>query len=262
MIKRFINDFKKYYKYIAYRTKADLKSEVAGSYLSWIWLILEPTCFMLIYTFISKFIFNSSVEYFTAFIFIGLTIWNFFNKTLVASIKMVKNNRDTVTKVYIPKWVLLMCKISVNSVKFAISFLLVVITMIILKVPITFNILYFIFIFITLFIFTFGVSCLFMHYGVFIEDLSNIANILLKMVFYMSGIFFAIDSRIGEPYSTILSKVNPIGAFITQSRDVLLYSSSIDFIVMMIWFLSSILLCYIGIKTIYKYENTYVKVMR
>jgi ABC-type polysaccharide/polyol phosphate export permease len=72
MIKQFINDIKKYSKYIAYSTKAQLKSEVANSYLSWIWLILEPICFMLIYTFLAVVVFKSKVEYFPIFVFIGI----------------------------------------------------------------------------------------------------------------------------------------------------------------------------------------------
>ena len=262
MIKKFISDFKKYKKYIAYKTKSDLKNEIVGSYLSWLWLIIEPTCFMLIYSFISVIVFRSKIEYFTAFVFIGLTVWNFFSKTLTSSVKLVQSNRDTVTKVYVPKWVLLLSKMCVNTVKFAISFLLVIITMVICRVPISLNVLYFIPIFIVIFLFTFGISSIFMHFGVFVEDLYNITNIGLRMMFYLSGIFYAIDSRIGEPWSTLLSKVNPTGAFITQLRDVLLYKMPMDYMLVLIWGIISIVLCYVGVKTIYKYENTYVKVMR
>ena len=49
---RFINDTKKYWKYTLYAAKSQLKTEVANSYLNWIWWVLEPFCFMLIYAFI------------------------------------------------------------------------------------------------------------------------------------------------------------------------------------------------------------------
>ena len=50
-MKKFINNIAKYYKYAVYSAKAELKSEVADSYLNWLWWIIEPFCFMLIYTF-------------------------------------------------------------------------------------------------------------------------------------------------------------------------------------------------------------------
>ena len=50
---------------------------------------------------------NPIKKYFPVFVFIGLSIWNFFNKMVVYSVKLVTQNRDTVTKVYLPKFILL-----------------------------------------------------------------------------------------------------------------------------------------------------------
>ena len=104
-MKRFYTDLKKYWNYIVYAVKSELKVEIINSYLGFLWMILEPLAFMLIYTFIASVVFKSSVEYFPVFVFIGLSIWNFFNKMVVASVKLVSSNRDTVTKVYLPKFV-------------------------------------------------------------------------------------------------------------------------------------------------------------
>ena len=55
---RFIKDTKKYWKYTIYAAKSQLKTEVANSYLNWIWWILEPFCFMLIYAFVFGLMFH------------------------------------------------------------------------------------------------------------------------------------------------------------------------------------------------------------
>ncbi len=264
MIKRFINDIKKYWKYIRYSTKSQLKSEITGSYLSWMWLIIEPICFMLIYTFISTIVFKSKQEYFPVFVFIGLTMWSFFQKTLVSSIKLVVNNRDTVTKVYISKFILLIVQMGVNTVKFFISFSLVVLFMIFYRVPISWNVLYFIPLFIALFVFTFGLSTIFLHFGVFIQDLSNITTIVLRLCFYMSGIFYNIETSLKSfyPYNKLLVKCVPLTAFITECRHILLYCMPLDVLLISFWICVAFILAYIGLKIVYKYENTYVKVMK
>ena len=100
---KFINNIKKYYKYAIYSAKAELKSEVADSYLNWLWWIVEPFCFMLIYTFVFGVVFKNNTPYFASFVFIGLTAWDFFNRMINGSVKLIINNRDLVTKVYIPK---------------------------------------------------------------------------------------------------------------------------------------------------------------
>lgn len=262
-MKRFINDLKKYKNYMFYATWSELKTEVINSHLGFLWMILEPLAFMLIYTFIAAVVFKSTVDYFPVFVFIGLSIWNFFNKMVVTSVKLVANNRDTVTKVYLPKFVLLIIKMGVNLFKMGVSFLLVFIFMIIYKVPITWNVLWFIPILITVIIFTFGVCTFVLHVGVFAEDLSNLVNIGLRFLFYLTGVFFDLSTKIHDvTYRTILLDLNPLANLIYNMRNVLIYQSSIVGIWTFIWFVVGIFLSYLGIKTIYKYENTYVKVMR
>ncbi len=262
-MKRFFKDLKKYKNYILYASKSELKTEIINSYLGWTWMILEPLAFMLIYMFIAGVIFKSKVEYFPIFVFIGLSVWNFFNKMVVASVKLISNNRDTVTKVYLPKFVLLFTKMGVNMFKMFVSFILVGVFMIFYKVPITWNILWFFPIMVTVILFTFGVSCLMMHVGVFVEDLTNLTNIALRMVFYLTGVFFDLSTRVHNVvYRTLLLDLNPLANFIYNLRNVLIYSSAPVGMWTLIWFFISILLCILGINTIYKYENTYVKVMR
>ena len=262
-MKRFINDLKRYWNYIVYSTKSELKTEIINSYLGWIWMILEPLCFMLIYTFIAVIVFKSSVDYFPIFVFIGLAIWNFFNKMVVISVKLVSSNRDIVTKVYVPKFVLLLTKMGVNLFKMGVSILMIIIFMIFYKVPISFNILWSIPIIITSIIFTFGVCTIIMHLGVFIEDLSNLINIFMKLVFYLTGIFFDISSKINNIYyKTILLRLNPLANLLSSLRNVTLYQKGPDILWLGIWLMIGIVLSIFGIKTIYKNENTYVKVMK
>ena len=182
---------------------------------------------------------------------------------VVTSVKLVNTNRDTVSKVYLPKFVLLFIKMGVNLFKMLISFLMVFIFMIFYQVPITWNILWMIPITITAVVVTFGFSSIIMHFGVFVEDLVNIINIVLRLVFYLTGIFFDLSVKIhNDAYRLILLDVNPIANFIYNLRNVMIYSTSPVGYATLIWFFVGIGLSALGIRTIYKYENTYVKVMR
>ena len=100
-MKRFFNNMKKYYKYAIRSAKAELKSEVADSYLNWLWWVIEPFCFMLIYTFVFGFVFPNNELYFASFVMVGQAAWDFFNRMITGSVKLIINNRDLVTKVYI-----------------------------------------------------------------------------------------------------------------------------------------------------------------
>lgn len=263
-MKKFIRDIKRYNPYTMYAAKAELKSSVADSYLNWLWWILDPVLFMLIYSFLAQIIFNSREDNFAVFVFIGLTAWDFFNRTITNSVKLVKSNKSVVTKIYIPKYMLILTKMYVNLFKMCISFGLVVITMILYGVDVSFNILYVPVIFVVLFVVTFGFATLFMHFGVFIEDLSNVVAVLLRLVFYMSGVFYSISDKLkslNPIISTVLSFGNPLALIISSLRDVLIYSRAPNLLALGIWLVIGLIISVIGINTVYKYENSYTKVI-
>ncbi len=260
-MKRFINDIKKYYKFTIYSAKSELKSEIANSHLSWLWWILNPLLFMMVYSFISIIVFSKSEPYFPVFVFIGLASWQFFEKTVKVSVKLVSNNRSIVSKVYLPKYILILQKMGVQGFKMMISYILVVIMMVGYRIHVGPVILYIIPIFLTLFVITFGFSTILMHFGVFVEDLFNVVNVLLRLVFYLSGIFYNIVKRVPEPYNEVLLKVNPVALIMTDLRSVMIYETMPHRKWILLWFVIGVLLSVIGVKTIYKYENSYVKVI-
>ncbi len=260
-MKKFIYNLKKYFKYAVYSAKAELKSEVADSYLNWLWWIIEPVCFMLIYTFVFGVVFKNSEDYFASFVFVGLTAWEFFNRMINGSVKLIINNRDLVTKVYIPKYILLLSKSFTYLFKMGISLIITFILMAVQHVPFSWHIILFIPILIVLYILSFGIGLILMHYGVTFNDLGNLTNIGLKMIFYLSGVFYNISNRLKGRLANILLFANPIAFCMNELRKVLIYGQLPNFLWLGFWLLIGLGLCAIGIHVIHKNENSYAKVI-
>lgn len=258
MIKRFIDDIRKYFRYSVVSAKSQLKAEVAGSYLNWVWWILDPLCFMLIYTFIFGYVFSGREQYFSIYIFIGLTMWHFFEKTLKASVKLVKSNKAVVSKVYFPKFILILTKMWVNGFKMLISFGIVALMMLINWVPVTWNILFVIPILLALMLLTFGCSCFLLHFGVYVEDMANVVTIVLRVIFYLTGIFYNIEKRI-PGWGAYLNSYNPLAFLLSSMRGALIYGQTPDLALLGLWLLVGIVLSILGVRRIYKEENSYVK---
>lgn len=260
-MKVFFKNIKKYFKYAIYSAKAELKSEVSGSYLNWLWWILEPLAFMLIYTYIFTVIFSSKVEYFPVFVFSGLGAWNFFNQMIVCSIKLVSSNRDLVTKVYIPKYILLLSKSFKCLFKLFISTLVTIILMIALGVPFHLTLLNYFLVLPVLYVVSFGVSLILMHFGVFVEDLQNVTNIALRFMFYLSGIFYNIRERLDGLARKLFLRGNPMAFLIDEFRKAILYGKKPSLEGLGFWFLVGCLFIVLGVNLINKYENSYAKVI-
>ncbi len=260
-LKLFFKNIKSYYKYAVRSAKAELKSEVADSYLNWLWWVIEPLCFMLIYVFVFGYVFKASEEYFATFIFVGLTAWEFFNRMLKGSVKLILQNRDLVTKVYIPKYILLLSKSFTYLFKMLISFGIAFVVMIVTGVPLTLNILYMIPIVIILYILSFGMGMIIMHFGVFLDDLANLINIFLRMLVYFSGVFYNISTRLSGKLAYFLLRGNPIAFIMNELRKTMIYGMHPSFEGLAFWLVIGCILCVIGINIIHKNENSYAKVI-
>ena len=274
MLRRFFNDFKKYKGYVLFAARADLKSEVAGSYLNWLWWVLDPLFQMLIYMFLMMYVFNKPIDFAIIFVFLGLTMWDLFNKTLMKSSRIIKENAHILKKIRMPKFLLVLQAMYVNGFKMFISLCLTGALMVVWGIfPIdpagllTFGpeMLWFIPVVITYFLLVFGMSLIVTHIGVYVEDLRNVLQVVLKLLFYMCGIFYEIGSmsvvRHHAWLNVILTKVNPIAYLITAAREALLYHTVYEPWILLIWFVMAIVLTLVGIRLIYKNENTYIKVI-
>lgn len=261
MFSKFVNDVKQYHKYAIYAAKSQLKAEVANSYLNWLWWVLDPVCFMLIYTFIFGVVFDGRELYFPVFIFIGLSMWDFFNRCTRASVKMVRSHKAVVSKVYLPKFILVISDMLVNGFKMMISFGIVLAMMIVFRVPFRLTFFWIIPILLTFILFTFGCCVYLLHYGVYVEDLSNVIMIVLRLVFYVTGIFYDVEKRLPAPYNMWAASCNPLAYLIGSARNSMLYGEMPYLLLLLIWFCISLLLAAMGIRKIYKNENNYVKVI-
>ena len=118
--------------------------------------------------------------------------------------------------------------------------------------------------FVFLFIGTFAVCMFIMHFGVFIDDLANVVAVLLRLVFYMSGVFYSIGDKLDKlspALAAVLSVGNPVALIISSIRDVMLYGQAPNVLALLIWLVVGVLVSVLGVSTIYKYENSYTKVI-
>lgn len=260
MLNRIVYDIKKYFPYSIKAAKCELKAEVAGSYLNWLWWILNPLCFMLLYFFIFGYVFNAKEPFFPIFIFIGLSIWDFFRIGINNSVKLIKRNKNVISRVYLPKYILVLTLMWVNGFKMMISFGIVAIMMVFFAIPISINAFFFIPILFVLFCITFGLSCFVMHFGVYIADMANVINLGMRMLMYFTGIFYNVETRIPR-YGGILNTYNPVAFLISSMRKCLIYETPPDLLPFVAWAIIGIVLSYLGIRKIYKEENGYVKVI-
>lgn len=260
-IKKVVTNIADYREYMVYAAKADLKAEVANSYLNRLWWILEPFCNMLVYVIVFGHIMGRDIQNYPIFVFSALLMWNFFNRVIQYSVKCVRNNRDIVTKVYVPKYVLLISNMILSFIKLLFSFIVLAVMLMIFKTHIGIAVMWIIPAYLVMLVITFGIGMILLHYGVYVDDLSYAVGILLQMLMFLSGIFYDLHTSLPAPLSGLVLCVNPVAMFTDTMRSALLSNEIQNVPLIILWLLLAMFLSYIGIHIVNKNENGYVKVI-
>lgn len=260
-IRSFCGDIKKYRQYMVYAARTDLKAEVADSYLNRLWWLLEPFFNMIVYVVVFGNVMGNSVENYATFIFSALLMWNFFSKTINYSVKLVRNNKDIITKVYIPKFILLLSNMILNFFKLLFSLMVLVVMMFIFRIHIGWNFLWVFPAYIVMSLLAFGAGMLFLHFGVYVDDLSYAVSILLNMLMFLSGIFYNVMTTLPQPLNSILMCLNPLAVVIDTMRNALLSNTMANLPALGMWLFVAVIMCCIGVHIVYKNENSYVKIV-
>ena len=260
MLKRFFADLKEYRFFCVYMARACLRAEVANSYLNWIWWVLEPLCSMLVYYAIFAGILGRDRSFYVVFVYVGTLCWSYFERCMLYAVQAVRLNRDIVTKTYVPKPVLLLSNILFNSFKMLFSIGILAVLMAVQRVPVTVSWLGVLPALAELVLLTFGCGLLFMHFGVFVDDLSHALRILLRILFYLTGVFYDLEAVLPSPWGRLMICLNPVACVLHTLRGSLL-DARMPGPETAVWFLLSCTLCLAGLALSYRYENTYVKVI-
>jgi len=257
---RFIHDLKKYCNYALYSAAAELKNQVHGSYLGWVWWVLDPLLYMLVYSFIVKVVFQTPIENLPLFVFIGLTAWNVFAATVQSSVGVIRSYRVVLQKSYLPKFILVLLIEFMNFFKMFISLGISIVAMVALRIPLHWTALNIVPLVLLYFVLIFGTSLICAHVGVYVVDLNNVMTVLIRLLFYLSGIFYWVD-RLPEPLQAVYYYLCPTGFIIDQFRDALMYGHRAYYSMLAYWSAIALALAVFGLALTYKHENNYMKVI-
>ena len=184
-------------KYLIYElTRRDFTQRYIGSFLGLLWAFLEPLAMIMIMWFVFSLGFKvqpSGDVPFVTYLFTGMIAYNFFQDTMGASSGIMNSYAFMVKKMNFRVSILPIVKI--NSA-FILHLVFIVIVMGVLIASgirpswFWFQAIYYIVAFVFLIL---GLSWLLSALGVFVKDVTHVMAVLLRMLFWLTPIFWNID---------------------------------------------------------------------
>ncbi|MBS3075135.1 ABC transporter permease [Candidatus Pacearchaeota archaeon] len=239
--------------------KADFKLRNEGSYLGIFWYLLDPlTLFIIILAISNSFVnlSNNLNANYPIYLLIGLIMFNFFRQATVLSVNVISSNSFFIKSIKVTQESLVISSILQALFSHFFEIILLIIFMIIFKVSLI-GLIYYPFLLFFLLLFIIGISFILATIGVYIIDMENVWNVLTRLLWFLTPIFY-----ITNPGTKLylINLFNPMFYFIEITRGFIL-KSNIEFLMMALLIIGSILIFIIGILIFNKYKDYFAEMV-
>lgn len=214
---------------------AEMKLEEQGTILGFIWILLYPFLMLLIlYMLFSKRL-GKGIEHYEIYLLIGILHWEFFSKATSKSLKSLISKRQILLNTYLPKTVLILSSISGVFISFLFELIILGGFLVVSGVGFSEKALFFPFIVLIELLLIIAVSLVLSCLNVYFRDIAYFWNVLLRIGFFLTPIFYQIPKFISEEkrWAYLL---NPMTQIIIFARDILLFKRNPPFMRAVLFF--------------------------
>jgi lipopolysaccharide transport system permease protein len=213
-----------YRELIRILTVSDLKVKYQSSVLGFAWSLLNPLLMMLVLYLVFSNVFKANQDYFALYLLIGIVSWRFLANGTSSSMMAIVGKPSLVTKIYIPRQVLVLSTVLSSFISSLLEFLVLFVLIVIFGVKLSPNVLLFPFIYVIYFVLVYGVSLALAALYVYYRDLNQIWEVLLQLGFFLAPVVYPLTT-VPAQYLNIYM-LNPVTNFMQIYRDILLYAQT------------------------------------
>lgn len=200
--------------------KRDLKVKYRRSILGYLWSLLNPLLMMCVMSYVFSEIFQSTIPNFPLYLICGQTLWGFFNESTTMAMHSVVQNGALIKKVYIPKFIFPLTRITSSFVNMSFSLAAILIVMLSTKATIYPTVLLFWVPLVFLFVFCCGIGLILSALSTYFRDITHLYGVLTIAWMYVTPIFYDPEILPADVRGTL--EWNPVYHIITFFRSLIL----------------------------------------
>ncbi len=208
---------------ISYKTYADLRAEASKTYINYLWWVIDPILSMSVFYLVFGVMLQGTTEGFVAFLLTGLVIWNWYRQSVSNAGGAILTGQGLMGQVHVPKLVFPATTLLTDLTKFALVFVLLLIFLWLSGYPVGITYLALPILLLVQFLLISAFACLLAALVPYLPDLRFLADNLLNLQFFMSGVFFM--AKDVPPAYQGLFYLNPMAGLIEDFRGLLLHGA-------------------------------------
>jgi lipopolysaccharide transport system permease protein len=237
----------------------EFKLRYRNSVLGFVWSLLNPLAMMVILSLVFSVLVKSGIDNFPVFLLPALLVWRFFSIGTSMSLGSILGNGPLVTKVYFPRYLLVLSSNFANLIGSTLEFVVLLPLLFLLGMSFSYLIFLIPVILFLEFILIMGVSFFLASLNVYYRDINQVWDIILQAGFFLTPIIYS-ETLIPSRYLSIYM-LNPVSRIIVAIRKILYYNTIPSFEDFLIPLLGGLFFCLIGYQVFRKLEPRFAEVI-
>jgi len=199
----------------------DFKIRYTHSLLGYLWSVLNPLLFFLIYYVVFSSFVRLDVPNYPAFLLLGVVLWNFFSEGTSNGAGSLLARAELLSKTVLPRQVMVYAALASAGLTFVINLAVLMIVLPLTGTSLHLTAICFPLLLFDLILLTLGASLFLAPLYVRYRDVGYLWNIVLQVGFWMTPIIY-LDLMVPAEWRWIVW-INPVGRIIGDSRRALIY---------------------------------------
>jgi len=213
----------RYTELVKSMTIKEFKLRYRNSLFGFLWSLLNPLAMMVILTLVFSTLLRGGMENFPVFLLPALLVWRFFSIGTSMALWSIIGNAPLVTKVYFPRWLLVLSSNLANLVGSTLEFLASLPLLLALGMKLSWLTVLLPAVLAIEFVFIAGVSLPLAALNVYYRDINQIWEITLQAGFFLCPIIYSAN-LVPSSYALLYS-LNPMTRIIESTRKIFYYGT-------------------------------------
>lgn len=198
----------------------DLKLRYKGTFLGFLWSVLEPLAqLVVLYVIFSSL--RPSNESFIIYLFSGLIVIHLFARGTTQGMLSLDTKKSIIQSLNIPKIIFPLSSVMTNILMFGIEIILFFTFIFALNIPLTSTVFFLPIILFLLIILTSGISILLSVVKLYFKDFQTIWGIITMSLIFITPVFWLVEDMPDEITNILL--LNPLAVLIEMIHEVVLF---------------------------------------
>ena len=170
----------------------DLRLRYRGTYIGFLWTLLNPVVYMAIYTLVFGFMLNVGTQRYPIYLLAALVPWTWLSNSLSQGVTAIQDGRMYVGKTVFPTEALVAVPVLSNMINFFLSLPLLFIVEAIFRVHLGWSLICLPLIVAIQCVLIYGILLIIATYNVFYRDIQQLIGLLLTFLFFVNPIFYTL----------------------------------------------------------------------